>query len=50
MSVVNRAAVCCVKGLAVGDLYHDDFHSFQYKSGKFVHRQFTLADNKLTSR
>ncbi|ESO08740.1 hypothetical protein HELRODRAFT_74366 [Helobdella robusta] len=29
---------------ATGDLYHDDFHSNEYKNGKFVHRRFTLEN------
>jgi alpha 1,3-glucosidase len=36
-------------GEARGDLYHDDFHSFQYKLGEFVHRQFVFTGRQLTS-
>ena len=49
MYVCMYACMCRVQGGASGDLYHDDFHSFQYRTGRFVHRQFTFADNKLTS-
>jgi len=38
------------QGEASGDLYHDDFYSFHYKSGEFVHRQFNFSNGQLISR
>lgn len=34
---------------AEGELYVDDGESFDYASGAYIHRQFTLTDKKLTS-
>lgn len=34
---------------ADGELYIDDYHSFDYKKGHFLRRKFTFANNKLTS-
>lgn len=38
------------QGQAKGDLYHDDFYTFDYKKGQYIHREFIYANNKLTSR
>ena len=34
---------------AKGELYVDDGESYEYTSGAYIHRQFTLADKKLVS-
>jgi mannosyl-oligosaccharide alpha-1,3-glucosidase len=34
---------------AEGELYVDDGESFDYTSGAYIHRKFTLADKKLVS-
>jgi len=34
---------------AEGDLYIDDGESYDYTSGSYIHRHFTLADKKLVS-
>eukprot|EP00759_Apiculatamorpha_spiralis_P054466 PhF_6_TR6941/c0_g1_i1/m.10182/K05546/GANAB; alpha 1,3-glucosidase len=33
---------------ATGDLYMDDYHSFDYKQGGYVHRVFNAVENVLT--
>lgn len=38
------------QGRAEGDLYVDDYHTFQYQQGKYLHRRFTFADNQFTNR
>lgn len=35
---------------AKGKLYVDDGHSFDYKKGSFLLREFTFSNNKLTAR
>ncbi|CAH1791374.1 unnamed protein product [Owenia fusiformis] len=37
------------QGRASGDLYIDDYQSFSYKNGEFIHRKFTFENNKLTN-
>ena len=37
------------QGEAKGQLYIDDGHSFNYKKGESLLRQFSYSDNKLTS-
>ncbi|XP_071162739.1 neutral alpha-glucosidase AB-like isoform X2 [Mytilus edulis] len=37
------------QGKASGDMYADDYHTFQYQNGKYLHRQFTFSNNKLTN-
>lgn len=40
-----------LKGNSNGQLYHDDFHSFDYQNGDFILREYTLAKgSSLTSR
>lgn len=39
-----------LQGKASGDMYADDYHTFQYQKGKYLHRQFTFSNNKLTNR
>ena len=39
-----------MQGHAKGDLYHDDFHTFQYKNGQYVHRDFLFENGQLSSR
>merc|ERR1712042_73881 len=34
----------------MGSLYLDDFHSFDYRNGKFAHIQYTFSYNKLISK
>ncbi|ESO91975.1 hypothetical protein LOTGIDRAFT_217135 [Lottia gigantea] len=43
--------VCLDKqGKAEGELYVDDYHSFQYKNGDYIHRQFIFNKNTLSSK
>jgi len=38
------------KNEAVGSLYVDDYHSFDYKNGKFAHMQYTYSNNQLIAK
>ncbi|XP_048585965.1 neutral alpha-glucosidase AB isoform X2 [Nematostella vectensis] len=38
------------KGEAEGDLYIDDFHSFDYKTGAFAYMKFTFKQGKLAAK
>ena len=38
-----------LQGEAKGQLYIDDGHSYNYKNGEYLLRQFAFSNNKLTS-
>ena len=37
------------QGNSRGELYFDDFHSFEYKRGHYIHREYVLKDGSLLS-
>ena len=41
---------CVFQGSSRGDLYIDDYKSFDYKKGEFSHRQFVFENNVLVNR
>ena len=38
------------QGKATGDLYIDDYHTHEYRSGQFALRKFTFENNQLINR
>ncbi|XP_067938463.1 neutral alpha-glucosidase AB-like isoform X3 [Watersipora subatra] len=38
------------QGKSTGDLYIDDYKSFEYEQGKYIYRRFTFDNGQLTSR
>jgi hypothetical protein len=43
--------VVFLQGNSNGQLYHDDFHSFDYQNGDFILREYSFVDGKsLSSR
>ena len=45
--MLRNAKLIIFQGEANGELYIDDFHSFNYKLSFFIHRQFIFANNEL---
>lgn len=37
------------QGTAVGELYIDDGHTFNYEKKEFIHRKFSFTNNVLSS-
>ena len=40
----------CLQGDAMGKVFIDDGHSFDYKNGKFMYRTFNFTNNTLIGR
>ena len=38
------------QGKAVGHLYADDYRTFQYKNGEYIHRGLIFANSRLESK
>ena len=43
-------STCCFQSCAQGELYVDDFETFQYREGKYIHRVFSFEKTQLTSK
>jgi hypothetical protein len=41
---------CFLQGEALGDLYVDDYKSYAYRNGNYIHRVFSFKNNILQSR
>jgi len=39
-----------LQGRARGDLYIDDYQTFDYRQGAYIHKEFILEDSQLTSK
>ena len=49
-SLLSRRPILLPQGRARGDLYIDDYQSFDYRQGAYIHREFVLEDGQLTSK
>lgn len=46
--IYNHISTLLLQGKAKGNLYIDDGHSYKYKEGEYLVRQFSFSDNQLT--
>lgn len=47
---IFKVNIYILQGTAVGNLYIDDYHTFQYKNGEYTHREFIFENKKLENK